>query len=80
MDSPIPSHQVLEAQASPMAQGTVKWFNQVKGYGFIEVEGGNALFDHISEVSGEITDGDTVTFEIGESEKGPNAIGVSKVE
>ena len=48
-----------------MAQGTVKWFNQVKGFGFIEVEGGDDLFVHISEVTGEITDGDTVQFEIG---------------
>jgi len=63
-----------------MAQGTVKWFNQVKGFGFIEVEGGDDLFVHISEVTGEITDGDTVTFEIGDSPKGPNAVGVSKVE
>ena len=63
-----------------MPQGTVKWFTQVKGFGFIEIEGGADLFVHISEVTGEITDGDTVQFEVGESDKGPNAIGVSKVE
>ena len=65
---------------SNMAQGTVKWFNRVKGFGFIEIEGGDDLFVHISEITGEITDGDTVQFEIGEGPKGPNAIGVSKVE
>ena len=63
-----------------MPQGTVKWFNQTKGFGFIEIEGGADLFVHISEVTGEIADGDTVQFEVGESDKGPNAIGVSKVE
>ena len=63
-----------------MPQGTVKWFNQVKGFGFIEQEGGEDLFVHISQVEGEITDGDTVEFEIGEGPKGPNAINVSKVE
>ena len=51
-----------------MPQGTVKWFNQVKGFGFIEIEGGADLFVHISEVTGEITDGDTVQFEVGESD------------
>ncbi|MDE0858398.1 MAG: cold shock domain-containing protein [Euryarchaeota archaeon] len=63
-----------------MPQGTVKWFNQTKGFGFIEIEGGSDLFVHISEVEGEITDGDTVQFEVGESDKGPNATGVSKVQ
>ena len=63
-----------------MPQGTVKWFNQVKGFGFIEQEGGDDLFVHITQVEGEITDGDTVEFEIGEGPKGPNAINVSKVE
>ena len=64
-----------------MAQGTVKWFNQVKGFGFIEQGEGNPdLFVHKSEVTGTIRDGDTVEFEIGEGPKGPNAIKVSKVE
>ena len=63
-----------------MAQGTVKWFNKKKGFGFIEQEDGEDLFVHYTLVEGEIQDGDSVEFEVGEGPKGPNAINVSKTE
>jgi len=69
-----------EISASFMSTGKVKWFNQVKGFGFIEQEDGDDLFVHKSEVTGEIRDGDTVQFEIGEGPKGPNAVNVRKSE
>ena len=62
-----------------MPTGTVKWFNQTKGYGFIEQEDGKDLFVHISQVEGEINDGDSVEFEVGEGRKGPEALEVRKV-
>ena len=63
-----------------MAQGTVKWFNQTKGFGFIEQESGDDLFVHKSQVEGTIRDGDSVEFEVGEGPKGPNAVNVRKTE
>ena len=63
-----------------MPEGQVKWFNQSKGYGFIERDEGDDLFVHITQVEGRIEDGDNVEFEIGEGEKGPLAINVRKVE
>ena len=63
-----------------MAQGTVKWFNGIKGFGFIEREEGDDLFVHKSQVEGDLDEGDSVEFEIGEGPKGPNAINVRKTE
>ena len=63
-----------------MPTGTVKWFNRVKGFGFIEQEEGDDLFVHKSQVTGELNEGDSVEFEIGEGPKGPNAINVRKTE
>jgi len=63
-----------------MPKGKVKWFNSQKGYGFIEQENGQDLFVHKNEVTGYINEGDTVEFEVGQGEKGPNATNVKKVE
>ena len=63
-----------------MPTGTVKWFNRIKGFGFIEQEEGDDLFVHKSQVTGELNEGDSVEFEVGEGPKGPNAINVRKTE
>ena len=64
-----------------METGTVKWFNHKKGFGFIEREDSDKdLFVHYTEVQGNINDGDKVEFEVGETEKGPNAVKVKTVE
>jgi cold shock protein len=66
-----------------MAQGTVKWFSQDKGYGFITPdEGGEDLFVHFSAIAGSgfktLEEGEKVTYEVGQGQKGPQAQNVSK--
>jgi cold shock protein len=66
-----------------MAQGTVKWFSQEKGYGFITPDdGGEDIFVHFSAIEGggfrSLGEGEKVTYEVGQGQKGPQAQNVSK--
>lgn len=65
-----------------MKQGTVKWFNAEKGFGFIEVEGENDVFVHFSAILGEgfknLEEGQKVEFEIVNGDRGPQAANVVK--
>ena len=60
-----------------MATGTVKWFDEKKGYGFITEDGGKDVFVHYSAIQGsgfrKLAEGDKVSFEIKEGAKGPQA-------
>jgi len=66
-----------------MAQGKVKWFNAEKGFGFIEVEGGDDVFVHYSAIQGEgfktLEEGQEVSFDIEEGSRGPQAANVEKI-
>lgn len=66
-----------------MANGTVKWFNPDKGFGFITEEGGQDVFAHFSAIQGEgfksLDEGQAVTFEIEEGQRGPQATNIQKV-
>ena len=58
-------------------QGTVKFFNETKGFGFIKVDGsGQEVFVHVSGLKDKIRDNDNVTFEVQDGKKGPNAVNV----
>ena len=67
-----------------MAQGTVKWFNSEKGFGFIAPDGGTEdLFVHYTEISGSgyrsLEENQRVQFDVGQGAKGPQAVGVTPV-
>lgn len=68
---------------SEKLNGTVKWFNDSKGYGFISREGGPDLFVHFSNITGSgfktLKEGQNVTFTEGEGQKGPQAENVEAV-
>lgn len=63
-----------------MNEGTVKWFNAEKGFGFIEQEAGDDVFVHFSAIQADgyktLEEGQKVTFEIEEGQRGPQAINV----
>jgi CspA family cold shock protein len=68
---------------STMQNGKVKWFNNEKGFGFIEVEGGDDVFVHFTAIQGEgyksLEEGQEVSFEIVEGNRGPQAANVTKL-
>jgi len=74
-----------QGKGSAMARitGTVKWFNDAKGFGFISREGGPDVFVHFSAISGagfkSLAEGDRVEFEVVQGQKGPQAADVTKV-
>ena len=66
-----------------MPNGTVKWFDETKGYGFITSEDGGDIFVHHSSIQGDgfksLIEGDSVSFEVEQGEKGPKAVNVEKL-
>ena len=66
-----------------MAEGTVKWFNEAKGFGFIEQDIGPDVFVHLSQIQGSgfktLGEGDRVSFDVTEGDKGPQSSNVEKI-
>jgi CspA family cold shock protein len=76
-------HRFTTLEADRMAQGKVKWFNDAKGYGFIEQDGGEDVFVHFSAIAMEgfktLAEGQVVSFEIQTGAKGLHAANVQRV-
>jgi CspA family cold shock protein len=66
-----------------MANGTVKWFNDSKGFGFLEQESGDDVFVHFSAITGDgfksLSEGDRVTFDLVKGPKGLQAANVTRI-
>lgn len=66
-----------------MVEGTVKWFNEAKGFGFIEQDNGPDVFVHFSQIQSSgfktLAEGDRVSFEVTEGQKGPQSSNVQKL-
>ena len=62
-----------------MPKGTVKFFNESKGFGFITQESGKDIFVHVSGLIDDIREGDEVEYEVTEGKKGLNAVDVQRV-
>ena len=65
-----------------MANGKVKWFNESKGFGFIETDDGSDVFVHYSDIQGEgfktLSEGDAVAFDVVQGDKGPRASNITR--
>ncbi len=74
---------IMKKELKVMAQGTVKWFNESKGFGFITAEDGTDVFVHHTSIQGggfkTLAEGDKVSFDIESGPKGPKAINVVKL-
>jgi len=66
-----------------MAEGTVKWFNEAKGFGFIAQDNGPDVFVHFSQIQGAgfktLAEGDRVRFDVTDGQKGPQSSNVTKL-
>lgn len=66
-----------------MSQGTVKWFNEAKGFGFIEQDNGPDVFVHFSQIQGDgfktLNEGDHVSFDVSDGQKGPQSSNVQRI-
>jgi CspA family cold shock protein len=79
----IQTFSSIKENSRAMLQGTVKWFNEAKGFGFIEQEDGKDVFVHYSAIQGSgfktLNEGDKVEFEVVDGPKGPAAANVQKM-